>query len=177
MAIKKFNRNESAPDYASKTQIKHDAVVLKKFGEELTRLPVKTLEKLPLSEVSLKSLLDFQKMTSNLAKKRHLMYIGKCLRKEDEQEIRSALEAESISHLKRKEVQNNNLDEQINSLLIEGETKVDELLTKFPMLERQTLRQIMRNISSAKTDEKKRQAIDKMKRYLNENSEPNRLSI
>ncbi len=177
MAIKKFNRHnyltESDPDALSKTQQKNESIALKKFGLELTDLPAKKLAELPVSEVTLNSLLDYQKITSNLARKRHLMFIGKCIRNEDEEKIRAFLETLQTSHsvapALAKSAEPNPIDTIIKELVASGEGKIESLLADNPSLERQTLRQILRNIKNAKKDIKKAQAVNKLKQYLVDN--------
>ncbi len=179
MAIKKFNRKryeseaESDSDALSKTQQKNESLAIKNFGLELAELSVKKLSELPLSEVTLKSLLDYQKITTNLAKKRHIMFIGKCLRNEDEQAIRGVLNGETSLHLKQEaeQVSNNSDNEIIDQLIEGGDAYIDELLSNNPVLKRQTLRQILRNINNAKTPQKKQLAINKIKSYLKDSSQ------
>ena len=173
MAIKKFNRkqfeSEFDEDGYSKTQQKNESLAIKKFGLELIQLSAQKLAKLPISEVTLKSLLDYQKMKTNLAKKRHIMFMGKCLRNEDEQAIRDFLENSSAENLKEKntkQTQTDPVDEILEQLIEQGDSFIDKLLSENSNLQRQTLRQILRNIKSAKIDEKKQVAINKMKSYL-----------
>jgi len=174
MSIKKFNRKEYDPDYFSKSQQKNEALLLKKFGLELTELSPVKLAELPIAEITLKSLLDYQKITANLARKRHLMFIGKCLRDEDEDAIRECLAEQLRGDLKKKvEPQKGDdsdsvVDQLIAQLVELGDSKIEALLLQNPMMERQTLRQILRNISGAEDTAKKNIAINKMKNYLAE---------
>jgi len=156
------------PDVVSKTQLKNHAQVLKKFGMGLVELSDEKLKMLPVEEVTLKSLLDYKKINSNLARKRHLMFIGKCLRNENQQEIEQFLEKELSPHKETKVVESENdpVDTLIEDLINIGEEKITEILIDNPQLERQKLRQFLRNISNAKTEQKKQQAIGKIKAYL-----------
>jgi len=172
MAIKKFNRKEHDPDYFSKTQQKNEALALKLFGMELVELSAVKMTQLPISEVTLKSLLDYQKITTNLARKRHLMFIGKCLRQENEDAIREYLASQLNNELKKKaekELEDKNASNSIIEQLIEfGDSKTEELVSQYPRMERQTLKQILRSIHKAKDAQKKRQATDKLKNYLSQ---------
>jgi len=155
-------------DIVSKTQLKNQAQALKKFGQGLIELSDAKLKKLPVNEVTLKSLLDYKKMTTNLARKRHIMFIGKCLRNEDQQEIEQFLECELNPHKVTNvtESEREPVDLLIENLITTGEEKITEILVDNPQLERQKLRQLLRNISNAKTEQKKQQAVGKMKVYL-----------
>lgn len=177
MAIKKYHRNRGEEDYTSKTSIKLDAQVIKKFGQELVQLTVSQLESLPIEELTLKALLDHQKMTSNLARKRHFLFIAKCLRKEDLNTIKGSLENSEKAHFKKKVSENldvnltpvkDPVDVMIEKLIEMGDDQIEVLVSDSEGLERQTIRQILRNIKSSKTAEKKNQALTKMKAYLSE---------
>jgi len=172
MAIKKFNRKEYDPEYFSKKAQRQDSLALKDFGQELAELPQDKIKALPIDEVTLKSLLDYQKITTNLARKRHLMFIGKCLRGEDEQAIRDFLEEQTRQQIKiktEKETQSKSLlEETIEQLQQHGEQEINKLLNLYPTLERQTLRQKLRNLNNAKTEVKKAQAMAKMTAYLSD---------
>lgn len=183
---KEFEQDKLSENFVSKTQLKNQALDLKKFGLELTKLRRGVIEKLPISEVTLKSLLDFEKMTTNLARKRHLMFIGKCLRSENELEIREYLDNKekaniSTMQLKASEQQivdsttsevNNELSELteaahfIESLLTADGEKIELVLAKYIQLERQVFRQKIRSCNSAKDETKKKIATDKLLEYL-----------
>jgi len=153
-------------DFVSKTRLKIHAQELKKFGLELVKLSDAKLKMLPIEDVTLKSLLDYKKITSNLARKRHLMFIGKCLRNENQQEIEEFLENDLSAPIKPKVEENDPLDLLLNDLINVGEEKINEILIEKPLLERQKLRQLLRNINNTKSEQKKQQAIGKMKAYL-----------
>jgi ribosome-associated protein len=171
VAIKKFNRKEADPDYYSKTQNKNEANALTKFGHELVELPIAKIKALPVEEVTRQSLLDYQKITTNLARKRHFMFIGKCLRSEDEPAIRKFLDESTLQAAKEKPKAEkvDPMQAVVDELLKDGEQSINLLLEAHPSMARQTLRQYLRNIQKAKTPEKKNQAVAKLKTYLNDN--------
>jgi ribosome-associated protein len=169
MAIKKYHRNRGEEDYTSKTSIKLDAKAIKKFGQELVELTALQLEALPVLEVTLKALLDHQKMTTNLARKRHFLFIGKCLRKENLDAIKEAIEDSQKVHFKKKTTEKIEVDPAdiiIKKLVEDGDVQIEKLISDNESLDRQTLRQILRNIKNSKTAVKKQQAVNKMKAYL-----------
>lgn len=172
MAIKKFNRKEHDPEYFSKTANKNEAQAIKKFGQELLALSAEKLKQLPIQEVTLKSLLDGQKITTNLAKKRHLMFIGKCLRIEDEALIRQSISDDKSGEFKKKAIAEESkidpMDELVAALLANENVEMEILLEKYPNIERQTLRQLLRNRKNAKVANKKQQVVLKLKQYLAE---------
>ncbi len=181
---KEFDKEQD--DFVSKTQRKNQALDLKKFGLELAKLRMSLIEKLPIGEVTLKSLVDYQKMTTNLARKRHLMFIGKCLRNENESEIREYLdnkEKVNISTMQQivNEDQNteseekcaqpklnklNKMDQLVESLLVASGEEIEVFLGKNQQIERQNLRQSIRNIHSAKNEKKTQIAKERLIDYL-----------
>ncbi len=173
MAIKKYHRNIDQPDYVSRSQIKQEAQAIKMLAARLVELPDAKLVKLPLSEISLKSLQDFKKMTSHLAKKRHLMYVAKCLRKDDYSDILSHLEDEKVKQkksLKENDSQaNENLvAEALQGLVESSDSAIESLILDYPSIERQKLRQLLRNLNKAKTESKKQNCQNKLVNYLGE---------
>ena len=119
--------NQPDDDFISKTQLKNQAQELKKFGLKLTELSDEKLKSLPIDEVTLKSLLDYKLITSNLARKRHLMFIGKCLRNEDQQAIEMVLSNELNSNLKQK-VQVSQIDKLVEALTANADETINEIL-------------------------------------------------
>ena len=162
------NRDVSEEEIISKTRLKKDALALKKFGLELAQLPAEKVNKLPIDETTRQSILDYQKITTNLAKKRQLMFIGKCLRNEDEADIRHFLTEQLNSNLKAKVIKQNPIQNWVEKLLSGDTDVVEALIQEYPLLERQTLRQLLRNIGNAKGPEKNKQATEKLKHYLND---------
>ncbi|MBV1908888.1 MAG: DUF615 domain-containing protein [Kangiellaceae bacterium] len=157
-------------EFISKTRLKKDAQAIKKFGLELTQLSSEKLSQLPMSEVTLKSILDYQKITTNLARKRQLMFVGKCLRYEDEDEIRLYLSNKLNSQLKAKASvkTKDTFTVFVESLAEDSASKVEQIMQLSNSLERQTLRQLVRNLLSVKEEKKKQQAITKFKNYLSQ---------
>jgi len=165
--MNQFIDNQEEDDFVSKTQLKNQSKELKKFGLKLTELSDEKLKSLPIDDVTLKSLLDYKIITSNLARKRHLMYIGKCLRNEDQQAIESVLSNELNSNLKQK-IQVSPIDNLADSLIENTEETINEILFDKPQLGRQKLRQLSRNTINAKNEQKKLQSFKKLKAYLKE---------
>ncbi|MGB0495898.1 MAG: ribosome biogenesis factor YjgA [Kangiellaceae bacterium] len=182
-SAKEFEQeSESLENFVSKTQLKKQSLNLKKFGLELTNLKKSVLEKMPIGEVTLRSLLDFQKMTTNLARKRHLMFIGKCLRSENEAEIREYLEKLDRAHISTMKLnegdsiaesdpEDKSSENQLFERLIDADNDAIELFLKNNhQLERQNLRQLIRNCKSTKVEKKKSQAKEKLMDYLKINA-------
>jgi len=185
---KEFDKEQD--DFVSKTKLKNQAQDLKKFGLELAKLKTSIVEKLPVGEVTLKSLLDYQKMTTNLARKRHLMFIGKCLRNESESAIREYLnnkEKANISTMQQNAIEGQNIkseeknvqpdlkslnemDQLIELLLVANGEKIELFLEQNQQIERQNLRQSIRNCQSAKNEKKRQITKERLIDYLKINN-------
>ncbi|MDQ7050053.1 MAG: ribosome biogenesis factor YjgA [Enterobacterales bacterium] len=174
MAIKKYHRNIDQPDYVSRSQIKQEAQSIKQLAIRLVELTDAKLALLPLSETSLKGLQDFKKMTSNLARKRHLMYVAKCLRKEDQEAIESSLDGNLFKPKSEPsaDLTTDKAPSIIDSLVGQDSSKIEavieSLLNDYPNIQRQTLRQLVRNINNAKDEKKKQSNKTKLCHYLGE---------
>jgi len=120
----------------SKSQLKREATALQELGEELVNLKPAHLADMPLSERLREAVDTARAITKHGGRKRQLQYIGKLMRSEDAEPIRAALERLregdrfAAARLHRLEQWRERLIEQFG----EG-----------PALDRQQLRQLIRN--------------------------------
>jgi len=179
MAIKKYHRNIDQPDYVSRSQIKQEAQAIKELAVKLVDLSDAKIALLPISETSLKSLQDFKKMTSNLARKRHLMFVAKRLRQEDQEAIEAHINSPKLNQIENQQQSNDVKAELVSSIykkLLASdssmvETEIELLLDQHSLVERQPLRQLVRNIDHAKNSKKKQACELKLNHYLSANIE------
>lgn len=80
------------PEALSKTKRKKQMHDLQDFGELLLELPPATLKQLPLDERMEKAAVDWKKMRTWEAKRRHMQYIGRILREGNGEAVREAYE-------------------------------------------------------------------------------------
>lgn len=154
-------------EFVSKTQLKKDAKALQDFGKSLVELNEKQVEQLPLTVLTKNAILDYKKQQGNIAKKRHLAFIGKCLRKDSAQEAMAFLEEEKFSQLRAVVPQQKVSEKSLIELLCEeGESKIQAIVEANPNVERQALRQLVRNVNNAKTPNKKTACEQKLKQFL-----------
>jgi len=169
------NREDTSLDedeYISKTELKNDAKELHRFGKQLVLLSIEKLNLLPLDESTKYAVADFNKQVGNIAKKRHLAFIAKCLRSDDEvSESMKVLEQDTFAQLravaahektKAKTEKLDNETQLINALLANADQQIQILIEHYPEFDRQTLRQLTRNLQKAKTEPKKLQAKKKL---------------
>lgn len=136
---------ENETPYISKTQKKKEAHALQRLGETLAGLPVHHLKAMDLPEKLRQALIDGKSITAKVAARRHRQYIGVLMRDADPDAIRLELatldEAPAGDPEPPSEAQT-----WIQRLLTFDPEPVEDLLETFPGMERQQVRQLLRNI-------------------------------
>ncbi|NZA28061.1 DUF615 domain-containing protein [Luteimonas sp. SJ-92] len=131
----------------SRSQQRREALGVLELGERLAALSPAQLQQLPLPEALLAQVLETRRITSHIARKRQLAFLAKQMRREDDatlQAIRDALEAggeaarQETALLHRAEAWR-------ERLLADGDAALSELLDAHPAVDRQHLRQLVRN--------------------------------
>lgn len=141
----------------SKTQIKREAEELKVLGKELVELSKKQLAQIPGSELLFHAIAVAHKISNkNEALRRQIQYIGKVLRNEDIEQIRLKIDKLQNKHQQLTHA-NENLELLCKELIELGDQKINELIAEHPELERQKMRQMVRQANK----EKKAEKIDK----------------
>jgi ribosome-associated protein len=159
----------------SKTRKKHEANALQALGTELTQLSEEQLHRIPLPQNLLDAILAAQKIHHRGGRKRQLQYIGKLMRDIDPQPVKQAIQHMQLQH-KRDITQFHQLETWRDQLLQNSSTVMDELLTRFPDLDVQHVRQLVRNAhkeSSGQKPPKSARALFKYLQTLLGNSEYN----
>ena len=99
------------------------------------------------------ALIEGNSITSNIAGRRHRQFIGALMRDVDPESINLALlQAENENFIESEAAKESRM--WIEKLLTGDPAKMEALLYKFPGLERQMLRQLVRNIKKEKTGTK-----------------------
>lgn len=152
----------------SKTQVKKELLEITELGQRLLEIPESLLAKLPLSDNCLKAIKEGRKISHHTGRKRQIKYIGKVLREEDLDGIRAELALTDQYH--QLEVRKQHLLEQWRDRLIaEGDTATFELLQLESSLDRQQLRQMVRNAQKEKELNKAPKFQRELFRYLRDN--------
>ena len=134
----------------SKTQRKKEAEELQKLGEELTKLSSQQLERMELPDNLRAALIEAQAIKSNIAGRRQRQFIGSLMRDVEPEPIRHALLEINADHSIESEI----IKETrmlLDRLLTGDPDSIEELICACPGLERQRLRQLLRNIKKEKT--------------------------
>ncbi|WP_251358054.1 ribosome biogenesis factor YjgA [Kangiella sp. TOML190] len=128
----------------SKSEQKREIQAITKLGERLIALPASVVSDYPLSELCLKAILEAQKIKSHVGKKRQIKFVGKVLRDEDLEAIQQKL----LVLDQQKQLENrklHNIEQWRDRILREGDSALNQLIIEIPVIDRQHLRQLMRN--------------------------------
>jgi len=158
------------PLLISKTKKKKMAENLQKLGEDLSLLSVSQLELLDLDSDLFKALVEAKSITANVAARRHRQYIGTLMRQVDPEPILAALEqlkaAPTGIYSPKSEIDpqtDKKIQAFLDRLLAWDDAAMETILSAAPGMDRQRLRQLIRNankdISRQKKNSKSFQAL------------------
>ena len=153
-------------DEISKTQIKREAEVLKLIGRDLIALSKKQLAQVPISELLVHGIQVAHKISGkHEALHRQIQFIGKVLRNEDIDAIRTAIDKLNNKHQQLTHA-SQRLEKLRDQVIEEGDSKINDLVTQFPQLDRQKLRQLVRQANKEIKAEKPLKASKDLFAYL-----------
>ena len=159
--------NES--DYAirpNKTQIKREIKVLNQLGKELIGLPDSSLKKVPLSDTMLQAIKDGKRFQRG-ALQRQLRRIAALMQHEDIDAIQ--LELTRQKQPSKQQTAELHQLEQWRDRLIGGDEKLlTELIDQFPVIDRQHIRQLVRNSALELKRDKPPKSARLLFKYLSE---------
>ena len=164
------NSSDSTSDNLppSKSARKREMTALQKLGENLMDLPPDRLAQLPLSDRLREAFVLAKSLKQREAKRRQLQYIGKLMRKENHQEISATLTRfEDQNRLFRQHFKR--LEKIRDELIDDDNNALEALLDSHPELDRQHLRQLIRQARQAETGEGATTRRRKLFEYLREN--------
>ena len=139
----KFEPNTEL-DLPSKTQLKQDAIDLQQLGRKLTIYSSMVLRKLPLNEVLISAIEEYNRLSnSHEARRRQLQFIGKLMRDLDYDAIIKAIENLENGHIRNKK-KPSAVKLMCEAILKSGDAEINAALEQYPHLERQTIRLLYR---------------------------------
>ncbi len=160
--MSEFSTDSEKP---SKSQLKRDMTALQKLGEELIDLPASQLASIPMPESLRDAIEEARLLKSREAIRRQAQRIGKLMREIDPADIRQALQKLKMS--KVQDAKHFQKIEQIREQLIsEGDAALSVLMASYPDLDRQHLRQLVRNAKKDREKGKKTGAELELFKYL-----------
>ncbi len=149
----------------SKTQRKQASQALLKLGKDLAGLPSKVFNSLQLDPGLREELERLRKMTSHVARKRQMLFVGKLLRRADPEPLFKALAL--YQQQGRDQTARQHRVEQWRAYLLQhGDTALNELIATDTQIDRQVARQLIRQALSEASRERPPVASKKLFRLL-----------
>lgn len=150
----------------NKTQIKRDIRVLNGLGKELANMPETALNKVPLSDNMRRAVADAKRFSRG-ALQRQLRRIANLMQHEDIEAIK--LEIQRQKQPSKQQTAELHQLEQWRDRLIAGDEKLlTELIQQFPFVDRQQIRQLVRNAKVELQRNKPPKSARSLFKYLSE---------
>lgn len=131
-------------EYVSKSAMKRESTAAQALGEQLLALSKSQLEKIPLEDSLLDAFELAKKIKPNTdAYRRQVQYIGRLMRNIDLEPLQTAL-SKVLNRKNHVGAQMQIVEKMRDKLLSEGDSAIQALLDQHPTLERQKLRQLVR---------------------------------
>ncbi|MDX1598789.1 ribosome biogenesis factor YjgA [uncultured Marinobacter sp.] len=162
--------DNDAPEYLgpSKSQLKREMHALQDLGKRMLDLSNDQLDTLTISDTLRAAIEESRRIRQNEAKRRHLQFIGKVIRQEDDPDALKraidAFDAGSEEHTRRHHLAERWRDRMIN----EGDSAVGEFVSYCPGADIQHLRNLARNARKDVEKQKNTGQARKLFRYLRE---------
>lgn len=157
----------------SKTQVKRELHALVDLGERLTTFKPDLLNRLPLTDALRRALADAPKHTANIARKRHILFIGRLMRDQDIDAILSLIDQLDASTRQYNE-RFHGLERWRDRLLVGDDAVLDSFVADYPEVDRQHLRQLIRQAQHEAAQNKAPAATRKIFKYIRELDEAKR---
>ncbi|MCB1668789.1 MAG: ribosome biogenesis factor YjgA [Porticoccaceae bacterium] len=155
----------------SKSELKREMLALQKIGEDIANLPNAQFIQIPLEETLREALELFRRLKNREGRRRQMQYIGKLMRVADTDLILAKLD------LFRKDGETyrrhfHRIEKWRDKIIENGDDAVNQLLSEEPQLDRQHLRQMVRQSQKELSQNKPPAASRKLFQYLRDTIEP-----
>ncbi|PMR76857.1 ribosome biogenesis factor YjgA [Billgrantia endophytica] len=139
-----FDSPSPADERPSKSQLKREMHALQALGEKIIAMTPAERARLPLSDDMLAAVEETSRIRSHEGRRRHMQYVGKVMRREDLEAIQAVFDRiEQESH--RRDLAFQRLEQWRDRLIDEGDEAVETFIVDYPDVDRQALRQLIRN--------------------------------
>ncbi|MDN3379445.1 MULTISPECIES: ribosome biogenesis factor YjgA [unclassified Pseudoalteromonas] len=169
MAKKKGNPAEIEEEiiYVSKSELKRDAQEFHQLGSDIAKMGKKQRERLPLNDDLKEAMVVADKISNKSdAYRRHLNYIAKTLRTvENIDEIKAIIDI-MLNKNNQAEVMIKKVEQLRSDLIEQGDDLINETIEQYPALERQKMRQLVRNAAKEVKAEKPARSYKELFQYL-----------
>lgn len=156
--------NEETSSRPNKEQLKRDTQALKAIVVQLIGLPASKLEGISLDEITCSAILAAKKM-KRTALKRQIKYLTNLMRNENTEIIGRQLYL--LAQPKKQQLDNfHKIEKWRDSLLSGDEGLINDLVDRFPSMDRQYIRQLVRNADKEKAQGRPPKAARTLYRFL-----------
>ena len=158
---------EEEIEYVSRTELKREAQEFHQLGSEIAKMGKKQRERLPLNDDLKEAMVVADKISNKSdAYRRHLNYIAKTLRTvENIEEIKAIIDV-MLNKNNQAEVLVKKIEQLRADLIEQGDDLINETIEQFPELDRQQLRQLVRNATKEAKAEKPGKGYKELFQYL-----------
>jgi len=152
----------------SKSEIKREMIQLQHFAQKLVEMSKHQRSRLPLTEDLVYAMVVADKIANkHEAMRRHIRHIAKLLLETDLDPIHQAIDVMANKH-QQETAKFVRLEEIRDDLIAQGSPTIEALLTDNPSMERQKLRQLVRQASKEVKAEKTAKYYQELFTYLKE---------
>ena len=157
----------------SKSELKREAQEFHQLGSEIAKMGKKQRERLPLNDDLKEAMVVADKISNKSdAYRRHLNYIAKTLRTvENIEEIKAIIDV-MLNKNNQAEVMIKKIEQLRSDLIEQGDDLINETIEQYPALERQKMRQMVRNAAKEVKAEKPAKGYKELFQYLKARARP-----
>jgi ribosome-associated protein len=152
-----FQSNEFEPEYdrPSKSQLKREMTALQKLGAELVAEARERVKRVPMPEDVRDAILECQNIKDHEGRRRQMQYVGKKMRTLNEEEIAAIQKTiDSWKGLSKADTANMHAMERRRDKLLADDNALTELATKYPQIDVQHTRTLIRNARKEQAENK-----------------------
>jgi len=143
----------AADERPSKSQLKREMHELQDLGETFIAMKPKERERFPLSDEFIRAIEETDRIRAREARRRHMQYVGKLIRKEDLDGIQAVFDEIEQTQINRDHALNR-LEKWRDRLIEEGTPAIEAFIADYPDVDRQALRQLIRNAAKEREQNK-----------------------
>jgi ribosome-associated protein len=161
---------EIEEELKSKTEIKREMHELQDFAQSLIEMSKHQRSRLPLTEDLKDAMIVADKITNkHEALRRHVRHTAKILLETDLEPIHQAIAVMANKH-QQETAKFVRLESIRDELIEQGNDAIEGLITEFPQIERQKIKQLVRNAAKEKKAEKLGKHYKNLFIYLKEHA-------
>ncbi len=154
-------------EYVSRTALKKYMEELQELGKRLTELKPDQQAQVPMGDRLREAVAEIAKISAHGAKKRHLQFIGKLMRHEDEEAIQAAVDSfDSASDAHNQRF--HRLERLREGLISDDSAALNEVISSYENCDVQHLRSLIRNAKKEREQNKPPANYRKIFQYLRE---------